>query len=93
MLAGLEAAKPGDSPMDEHRHRLDQIVGKREGEDLYALENVVWPQLVTRVQALVQQPTKLRDVLKAAARAGELGAGDVLRGLEILVAAGLVAWK
>jgi serine/threonine-protein kinase len=93
MLAGLEAAKPGDSPMDEHRHRLDQIVAKREGEDLYALENVVWPQLVTRVLALVQQPTKLRDVLKAAARGGGLGAGDVLRGLEILVAAGLVAWK
>jgi len=93
MLAGLEAAKPGDSPMDEHRHRLDQMVGKREGDDLYALENVVWPPLVVRVQTLVQQPTKLRDVLKAAARSGGLGAGDVLRGLEILVAAGLVTWK
>jgi len=93
MLAGLEAAKPGDSPMDEHRHRLDQMVGKRDGDDLFALENVVWPPLVARVQALVQQPTKLRDVLKAAARAGGLGAGDVLRGLEILVAAGLVTWK
>jgi serine/threonine protein kinase len=93
MLAGLEAAKPGDSPMDEHRHRLDQVVGKREGGGLYALENVVWPPLVVRVQAFVQQPTKLRDVLKAAARAGGLGAGDVLRGLEVLVAAGLASWQ
>ena len=59
----------------------------------HALENVVWPPLVARVQTLVQQPTKLRDVLKAAARAGGLGAGDVLRGLEILVAAGLVTWR
>jgi serine/threonine-protein kinase len=93
MLAGLEAAKPGDSPMDEHRHRLDQLVGKKEGDDLFALENVVWPPLVTRVQSLVQQPMKLRDVLKAAAKAGGLGAGDLLRGLEILVAAGLAAWR
>ncbi len=93
MLAGLEAAKPGDSPMDEHRHRLDQLVVRRDGDALFALENVIWPQLVSRVQALVQQPTKLRDVLKAAARTGGLGAGDVLRGLEILVAAGLVSWR
>jgi serine/threonine protein kinase len=93
MLAGLEAAKPGDSPMDEHRHRLDQIVGRRDGGDLPALENVLWPQLVTRVQSLIQQPTKLRDILKAAARSSGLGAGDVLRGLEILVAAGLASWR
>lgn len=93
MLAGLEAAKPGDSPMDENRHRLDQIVAKSESGDLYALASVVWPPLVTRVLTLVQQPTKLRDVLKAAARAGGLGAGDVLRGLEVLVAAGLVTWR
>jgi serine/threonine protein kinase len=93
MLAGLEAAKPGDSPMDEHRHRLDQIVGRRDGGDLPALENVLWPPLVTRVQSLIQQPTKLRDVLKAAARGSGLVAGDVLRGLEILVAAGLASWR
>ncbi|MDB5215459.1 MAG: serine/threonine protein kinase, partial [Myxococcaceae bacterium] len=93
MLAGLEAAKPGDSPMDESRHRLDQIVGRADGGNLYALENVIWPPLVARVLSLVQQPTKLRDVLKAAARSGGLGAGDVLRGLEILVAGGLVTWR
>ncbi|MEA2749352.1 MAG: hypothetical protein QOI41_3495, partial [Myxococcales bacterium] len=64
-----------------------------DGGNLYALENVIWPPLVARVLSLVQQPTKLRDVLKAAARSGGLGAGDVLRGLEILVAGGLVTWR
>ena len=93
MLAGLEAAKPGDSPMDEHRHRLDQMVARRDGAESAALENVTWPGLVTRVQSLIQQPTKLRDILKAAARSSGLGAGDVLRGLEILVAAGLATWR
>ena len=69
------------------------IVGKKDGDDLFALEDVVWPPLVARVQSLVEQPTKLRDVLKAAAQAGGLSAGDVLRGLEILVAAGLATWR
>lgn len=96
MLAGLEAAKPGDAPMEEHRGNLDRIVGAtstNDSEDLLALENIVWPALVARVQSLVKQPTKLRDVLKGAARTGGLTAGDVLRGLEILHTAGLVTWK
>jgi serine/threonine protein kinase len=95
MLAGLEAAKPGDAPMDEHRNHLERTIGRKSGtdDDLLTLENMVWPPLVTRVQSLVKQDTKLRDVLKAAARTGGLTAGDILRGLDILMAAGLVAWK
>ena len=97
MLAGLEAAKPGDAPMDEHRNHLDRAVTghvrTEGGDDTLGLEHVIWPPVVARVQSLVKQPTKLRDVLKAAARTGGLTAGDVLRGLEILHAAGLVVWK
>jgi serine/threonine-protein kinase len=96
MLAGLEAAKPGDAPMDEHRNHLDRLVALRAApsDDLAtSLEDVVWPALVSRVQSLLKQPTKLRDVLKGAARTGGLSAGDVLRCLEILYAAGLVTWK
>jgi serine/threonine-protein kinase len=96
MLAGLEAAKPGDAPMDEHRNHLDRLVALRAApsDDLAtSLEDVVWPALVSRVQSLLKQPTKLRDVLKGAARTGGHSAGDVLRCLEILYAAGLVTWK
>jgi serine/threonine-protein kinase len=95
MLAGLEAAKPGDAPMDEHRNHLDRTIGRKEGaaDDLFTLDNIVWPPLVTRVQSLVRQDAKLRDVLTAAARTGGITAGDILRGIEILLAAGLVAWK
>lgn len=92
MLAGLEAAKPGDAPMDEHRANLDRTVGCRGGAD-ERLESIIWPPVVARVQSLVKQPTQLREVLKGAARTGGLTAGDVLRGLEILVAAGLVTWR
>ncbi len=61
-------------------------------DDVMSLQSVIWPPVVARVQSLVKQPTKLRDVLKAAARTGGMSAGDALRGLEVLHAAGLVAW-
>ena len=94
MLAGLEAAKPGDALMEQHRHRLDRVVaGCPAHDDQIMLGGVIWPPVVARVQSLVRTPTTLRDVLKTAARTVGLTAGDVLRGLEILDAAGLVAWK
>ena len=94
MLAGLEAAKPGDAPMEDHRHQLDRIVVARPAQDdQVMLGGVIWPPVVARVQTLVRTPTTLREVLKAAARTVGLTAGDVLRGLEILHAAGLVVWK
>jgi hypothetical protein len=106
MLAGLEAAKPGDSPIEEHRNHLDRSVAlrsERRGTDAlsaapgagepFTLDNVIWPTSVARVQGLVKQPTKLRDLLQASAKTGGLAVGDLLRGLEILHAAGLVAWE
>lgn len=98
IVAGLEAAKPGDTLMDEHRDDLDRRIGLAHSESgaggdfVASLENIVWPPLVTRVQSLVKQPTPLREVLKSAARGGGLTAGDVLRGLDILLAAGLAKW-
>jgi hypothetical protein len=69
------------------------VARKATADDLFSLDNVVWPAVVTRVQALVKTPTTLRDALTASARAGGITAGDVLRGLEILTAAGLVAFR
>jgi hypothetical protein len=34
----------------------------------------------------------VRDILKAATRAGAPSAGETLRGLEVLLAASVVAW-
>lgn len=94
MLAGLEAAKPGDSPLEEHRADLERTLAPAPAsDDLFSLEAIAWPPVVTRVQALVAQPSTLGDVLRAAARSGNLGAGDVLRGIEILLAAGLVVYE
>ena len=88
MLAGLEAAKPGDAPLDDHRRSLDRVVGPAPPSHV----DIVWPELVTKVQAMVKQPAKLRDLLKNAVRSS-MTAGDMLRGLEILLAAKLAVWK
>ncbi|MBS2013913.1 MAG: protein kinase [Deltaproteobacteria bacterium] len=95
MLAGLEAARPGDSPLEDRRHDLERTIGPvTGGDEMFTLDGwVTWPPLVTRVQALVKSDTTLRDVLRAAARSGSLSAGDTLRGLSVLVAAGLLGWK
>jgi eukaryotic-like serine/threonine-protein kinase len=93
MLAGLEAAKPGESPMESARNDLDRtLVVQQPSDDLFTLDNVMWPPSVMRVQALVQAPITLRQVIKSA-RAGGLESGDVLRAVEILLAASVVKWR
>ena len=92
VLAGLEAAKPGDAILDEHRDDLDRILGPVTTGSQF--EDVTWPPVVLRVLELTRRPVTLRDVLTTAARSGGvLSTGDVLRGIEILVAAGLLAWR
>lgn len=91
MLAGLEAAKPGDTPLEEYRDALDDVLAPAEPEGaLAALADHTWPSMVARVRSLLTQPRPLREVLKAAARAGGMTVGDVLRAIEILLAAGVV---
>jgi serine/threonine-protein kinase len=96
MLAGLEAAKPGESPMEAARNDLDRtLMAQPGGNDLFTMENVVWPQVIARVQALLKTPSTLRDLLKTAraAGAGGIAPGDVLRAVEILLGAGLLKWR
>jgi len=91
MLAGLETARPGDAIVDEHRTDFDRTVVPVADP---ALADVAWPPLVARVIELLPRPTRLREIMIAAAQSnGLLTAADVLRGLEILFAAGLVRWK
>ncbi|MEZ4264015.1 MAG: DUF4388 domain-containing protein, partial [Polyangiaceae bacterium] len=94
MLAGLEAARPGDLPLESYRARLDRGLGPVAASGPNAsLQEYGWPPIVARTRALVTQPRPLREVLKAAARAGGLTVGDVLRACEILLAAGVIAWE
>jgi serine/threonine protein kinase len=92
MLAGLEAVHPTDTPLEAYRDRLDDTLGPST-EERKGLKGVAWPPMVARVLAIVGAPRPLRDILKMAARGGATSAGDVLRAVEVLLAARLVAWK
>ncbi|MBX3221160.1 MAG: serine/threonine protein kinase [Labilithrix sp.] len=94
MLAGLETAKPGDTLLTEHRADLDRVLGPSSPrDDLFSFEGVTWPPVIVKLLELVRKPVTLREVLQNAAKGGVLSTGDVLRAAEVLLAAGLVAWK
>lgn len=91
MLAGLEAVKPTETPVEEYRSRLDNVIGPEKFKS--ALSDVSWPPSIQKVLSFTRQPRALRDVLKASARDGELSAGEVLRCIEVLVAARILVWS
>jgi serine/threonine-protein kinase len=94
MLAGLEAAKPGEAPLEEHRASFDRVLAPAKGnKDELISESVTWPPLVVKMIEQITRPAKLRDILRGAAKGGDMTAGDALRAIEILLAAGLLEWE
>lgn len=94
MLAGLETAKPGDAILNDHRDDLERSLSPAPPrDDLFAFESVIWPPAVTSVRELLRRPTKLRDLLQYAQKHRNFPPGDILRAVEILLAAGLIEWR
>jgi serine/threonine protein kinase len=90
MLAGLEVAHPADTPLETWRDRLDKTLSLVEAPRK-GLVGINWPTVASRVLTIAAAPKPVREVLKTAARGGGTAtASDVLRGIEILVAAKLV---
>ncbi|MGO8998503.1 MAG: serine/threonine-protein kinase [Polyangiaceae bacterium] len=90
MIAGLEAAHPKETPLELWRDRLDARLTLT-GTEEKGLKGVNWPTVAARVLTIVATPKPVREVLKTAARAGgTTTASDVLRGIEVLLAAKLV---
>jgi serine/threonine-protein kinase len=92
LFAGVEAALPGDAPLEAWRPRLDAVVSPGTTARL-ALRNAAWPPVAKRVLGFVDGPRKVRDILAATAHAGTTTGNDVLHALEILAAAELVTVK
>jgi len=89
LFAGAEAAMPGDAPVEAWRPRLDAkvspcAVGKPK------LRVAAWPPAAKRVLDVVDAPKKVREVLAAATQGSAVTVNDVLRALDILVAAELL---
>jgi serine/threonine-protein kinase len=93
LFAGLEAAYPGDAPLDEWRPRLDLVVRPATSATSGKLRDAAWPPVAKRVLEFVDGPRKVREILAATAHAGAVTGNDVLRALEVLAAAELVTVK
>jgi eukaryotic-like serine/threonine-protein kinase len=92
LIAGLEAAEPGDTPLALWRERLDDwLVPVDTGSP--RLRDSTWPLLMRRLLEVVRAPMPLREVLAWIAREGTGTASDALRALEVLIGAKLLTWR
>jgi hypothetical protein len=94
ILAGVEAAQPGDAPLEAWRSRLDSVVGP--ATTLRPkLRAAAWPPLMRRVLELTDEPNTVRTLLTAMAQGGPtpVGASDVLRALDVLLIGKLLVWQ
>lgn len=92
VLAGIEAAEPGDVVLEKWRERLDEIVGPGATAGP-ALRAASWPPVVARLLSIVNEPKPLREALAAMAVGGTSTASDALRALELLLAARLLVMR
>ncbi|HEY2512893.1 MAG TPA: DUF4388 domain-containing protein, partial [Polyangiaceae bacterium] len=90
MLAGLEATYPQETPLEVWRDRLDRMVAPTpSADDKKKFSGTNWPTVTSRVLATVVAPRQVREVIKTVARPPATPS-DVLRAIEILLAARLI---
>jgi serine/threonine-protein kinase len=92
LIAGLEAAEPGETPLAAWRDRFDDWLVPAEAGSL-RLRDATWPPLVRRLLDIVNTPKPLREVLAWVAQDGTGTASDALRVLEVLIGAKLLSWR
>ncbi len=92
LIAGLEAAEPGDTPLAAWRERLDDCLVPVDGGSP-RLRDAGWPPLMRRLLDVVRTPRPLREILAWIAQDGTGTASDALRALEVLIGAKLLTWR
>ncbi len=91
LIAGMESLLSGEAAIDRYRPRLAASVGPAT-PGRPTLASVKWPATIASTLALTRTPTRLSDLLASATRGGASTTGAVLRALEILIEAQLVAF-
>ena len=89
ILAGMEAAVPGESALERYRTRLHHVIGPGK-RNRPGLLHVKWPPQISAIEALMRRPRHLSEVLSDATRGGHTTAGSVLRVLDVLLASRIV---
>jgi len=92
IVAGVEACEPREAMLAEWRSRFDQVLGPGQARSP-KIRAAPWPPLYKHLMDAVDDPKPLREVLSAMAQTGATTATEVLRALEVLLIAKLVAWQ
>jgi eukaryotic-like serine/threonine-protein kinase len=94
ILAGLEAQYPGDILLDTYRDKNEATLVRGAADRRGLVRGVKWPPVVTAIIATCAGPgLTLKEILHKTTGGGITSVGDVLRVIEILIAARLLAWK
>lgn len=90
LLAGFEAAEPGDAPLSLWRDRMSEVIGPAP-TPRPRLVDVAWPPAARRAIEATRQPVTVRDAVAAIVQGNTFAPSDALRALGVLIAAKLAA--
>ena len=62
------------------------------GDELFSLADVTWPALITRLRGITKERKPLKEHVDNAMRSLQVQPAEVLRAIQILVAARLLRW-
>ncbi len=92
MLAGLESMYPGEDLLGKYATKHDERLTKGPADRRGLVRGVKWPPVVTAIMSTCTSgPISVRDLLTRTT-GGVTSAGDVLRIVELLLAAHLLTW-
>ena len=92
IVAGVEAGESSDALLSRWRTRFGDRIGPARKARAKILA-AAWPPLYRRILDMASKPQTLRDLLSAIAGQGATTANEVVRALDILLTAKLVAWQ
>ena len=92
IVAGVEAAASSDVPLSKWRARFGDCIGPARGAGA-KIQAAAWPPIYRRIIELTATPQTVRDLLSATAGQDAATANEVVRALDLLLVAKLVAWQ
>jgi serine/threonine-protein kinase len=92
VIAGVEASEAIDATLVKWRARFEDLLGPAQPQSP-KMRAAPWPPLYRRLIETIDQPAPLGELLSAMAQTGATTSNEVLRALEVLLAAKLVVWQ
>jgi serine/threonine protein kinase len=92
VVAGVEAVESKDTALARWRARFDDVIGPGTAP-VPRMRGAAWPALYANLIQVTTEPKTVRELLSIMAQAGATTADEVLRALEVLLIAKIIAWR